>query len=142
MMSAWLWATTAYACPECGAASAADDEGNCLCVCGHAFARADAQPWKALNNAGFLPANTEIAVSAAVDRKLKEVGELCENCRLRESTGKYVGTGGSLALVHGFYQVWCDHCMLRAQLQYARDEAERIPELEAALLALDPKQRG
>jgi hypothetical protein len=58
---------------------------------------------------------------------------ICQHCHKRRSTTEWVGDGGSLAYVHGFAKRWCDVCALEAQLDYARQAAERIPDLEARL---------
>jgi hypothetical protein len=74
--------------------------------------------------------------SVLLDTKRREISDLCQHCRRRPSTTKWVGNGGALDLVHGFYQLWCDFCATTAQLEYAREAAARVPELEAKLATL------
>ena len=61
----------------------------------------------------------------------------CANCGQRPATQFWVGEGGMLAYTHGHYQSWCEPCVLQAQLDYARERAEAIPDLERQLAALD-----
>ena len=55
---------------------------------------------------------------------------LCDNCHKHEATVEWVGDGGILDHMHGFYKMWCERCTIKAQLKYAREQAARIPELE------------
>lgn len=64
---------------------------------------------------------------------MTETISLCGNCQQRPATKIWTGDGGSLAYIHGFYSRWCEQCVLEAQLVYARQQAERIPELERQL---------
>lgn len=59
--------------------------------------------------------------------------KLCANCQERPGTEIWVSEGGVLAFVHGMSQKWCKPCVLRAQLEYAREAAGRIPQLELEL---------
>jgi len=65
--------------------------------------------------------------------------ELCQNCGKREATTNWVGDGGVIEYVHGFYQRWCDYCATKATLAYARKQARRIPSLERKLAKLKAK---
>jgi hypothetical protein len=64
---------------------------------------------------------------------------ICRNCNERAAIGKWVGNGSVMDLVHGNYTYWCEPCMLRAQIEHAREAAERLPELEARLAKLAPR---
>lgn len=59
----------------------------------------------------------------------------CANCLKRLGTQKWVGDGGAAAFVHGWYVMWCEVCVLEAQLVYAKERAAAIPLLEAELVA-------
>lgn len=65
----------------------------------------------------------------------------CANCEVHEGTVKWVGTGGYLALSHGFYQLWCELCCARAQLKYAEDQAMEIHKLRKKVKDLEDEQR-
>ena len=60
----------------------------------------------------------------------------CQQCGLRDGTERWVGSGGVLAYVHGAGVWWCQHCVVEAQLTYARELAATIPDLERRLAAL------
>jgi len=64
---------------------------------------------------------------------------LCPNCGRRPASENWVGEGGMLDYVHGFYQRWCKLCCLKAQLEYARKQVERIPDLEKQLAEEEAK---
>jgi len=64
----------------------------------------------------------------------------CQNCQQRPATTFWTGTEGTLAFVHGMYQQWCMVCCLKEQLRYAREQAARIPEIEAHLAQLETKE--
>ncbi len=61
---------------------------------------------------------------------------MCANCKQRPGTKKWVGEGGALALSHGFYAMWCEVCVLTAQLEHARSRVAEIPKMEARLAEL------
>jgi hypothetical protein len=42
-----------------------------------------------------------------------------------------------MALVHGMYQMWCELCAARAQLDYSREQATRVADLEARVAELE-----
>ncbi len=71
----------------------------------------------------------------------KPSGE-CVNCHQRPATALWIGEGGSLAFAHGHYQSWCEPCVLRAQLNYAKERAKAIPELERELAAACARAPG
>lgn len=54
---------------------------------------------------------------------------LCDNCQKRLGTIKWVGNGGAMDLIHGFYDMWCTRCAARAQLKHALGRAKAIPGL-------------
>jgi len=58
---------------------------------------------------------------------------ICQKCHKREATVQWVGDGGMLAFSHGMYEMWCDYCCTVAQLENAKRNAARIPELERKL---------
>jgi hypothetical protein len=60
----------------------------------------------------------------------------CKRCQENEATIWWVGEGGSLALVHGFKQPWCERCCVEAQLRYVREAVVKLPELERQLASL------
>lgn len=53
----------------------------------------------------------------------------CDNCHEREGTLKWVGD--AMDLVHGAYSMWCELCVVEAQIDYAQKAAERLPNLLA-----------
>jgi hypothetical protein len=57
-------------------------------------------------------------------------GTMCANCGKRPATNNWVGEGTTLDLIHGNYVQWCEPCCAKASLEYARKQADRIPELE------------
>ncbi len=61
---------------------------------------------------------------------------LCKCCRKRKATIQWVGDGGVMAWAHGMAEGWCEICATEAQVEYARDAAQRLPELEARLAEL------
>jgi hypothetical protein len=65
------------------------------------------------------------------------MSEMCANCGERPGTLQWVGEGGVMALVHGMYQMWCELCAARAQLDYSREQATRVADLEARVAELE-----
>lgn len=63
-------------------------------------------------------------------------GTKCANCEVREATMRWAGDQGMFALTHGTWLPWCEVCAVEAQLDYARDRAASIPELEKKLADL------
>lgn len=53
----------------------------------------------------------------------------CANCGKREGTIQYVGDSGALGLVHGFFELWCEACVLDLQIKHAEERANALPEL-------------
>lgn len=76
----------------------------------------------------------------AVENMPREVKALlegmCSKCGTRKAVLDWVNDGGALAYVHGLSMRWCELCAVETQLEHARKQAARIPELEAALKAL------
>jgi len=60
-------------------------------------------------------------------------GKVCDYCRKHKATTIWLGTGGMLEYTHGMYTYICKCCSLAKQLIYAKEQAERIPELEKEL---------
>lgn len=58
---------------------------------------------------------------------------LCANCNKRKGTKAWVGHGDVVSFVHS---VWCEICVVDAQLRHAQERAAAIPELEAKLREL------
>ena len=56
-------------------------------------------------------------------------GETCARCGKREGTVKWLRNGGTMAMAHGLYEMWCERCATRAQLRHALTRAVRIPVL-------------
>ncbi len=58
----------------------------------------------------------------------------CANCFKHNNNGQpWVGEGGTMAYVHGAYTYWCNCCILKAQVKYARQSARQLPRLEKKL---------
>ena len=68
-------------------------------------------------------------------------GQACVHCQTGLATTHWVGDVGGLALSHGFYEYWCDRCMVTAQLEAARASAARIGDLEKRLASLDEAEQ-
>lgn len=62
--------------------------------------------------------------------------QTCTRCIKRPATQWWVGDGGILGAVHGMITPYCDRCCIEEQLISAREQAARIPELEAKLASL------
>ena len=58
---------------------------------------------------------------------------ICNNCGKREGTLIWTGDGGTLAYIHGQYEMWCEVCVIETQLKQAKEVVKRIPELEKRL---------
>ncbi len=55
----------------------------------------------------------------------------CANCRKHKASVVWIGKQGMLEYVHGGSdESWCECCALRAQLEYAREQARRATVLE------------
>jgi hypothetical protein len=66
-------------------------------------------------------------------------GVTCQNCCQLPAEAWWTGEGGVLAWTHGCAAAWCMHCIVKAQLAYAREHAADIPALEAKLAELERK---
>ena len=53
----------------------------------------------------------------------------CTSCYERPGSVKWYGNGGALAVSHGMYSMWCEHCVNAAQIEYVYDQLARLPEL-------------
>jgi hypothetical protein len=60
-------------------------------------------------------------------------GTLCASCGLHPGTVKWVGNGGAMNLIHGFYEMRCKGCVLRAQIESAEERAAALPGLRSEL---------
>jgi len=38
-----------------------------------------------------------------------------------------------MSFIHGMSQQWCKYCVIKEQLDFARKQAERVPQLEEEL---------
>lgn len=86
-----------------------------------------------MENPGLLIQNTPLGRSSGGTYIAPKIGDPCQNCGKRPSTKQWIGDGGALAMTHGFYKLWCDVCVLTAQLKHARAQAKKIPDLERLL---------
>jgi hypothetical protein len=63
----------------------------------------------------------------------------CQNCGKERALHNWAGTMSALECArnpqHMF--LWCERCCLEAQIEHARNQAARIPGLEAELAATD-----
>ena len=64
----------------------------------------------------------------------------CLKCGREAETSVYVGDGGMMDVIHGGGQQWCELCIVRGQIAYVRDQAARLPDLEAKLAVLELKE--
>jgi hypothetical protein len=58
---------------------------------------------------------------------------LCDNCGKHKGTIVWTGSEGPMALTHGNFPIWCKCCCVKAQIEYAKKLAARIPKLEREL---------
>lgn len=63
---------------------------------------------------------------------------ICQNCSIRE--GNMMWTESTLHYSHGIYQMWCQLCVAKAQLQNAIKLSNTIPELEQRIRTLEATQ--
>lgn len=61
---------------------------------------------------------------------------LCANCKTREGSLTWVGEGGAWAYIHGGGALWCEQCVLEAQVEYAEKIAALLPERKRRLIEL------
>jgi len=57
----------------------------------------------------------------------------CANCDKHEGTETWIDHGSTLDLIHGLYEKWCKCCCIKVQLEYAKERAAAIPDLEKKL---------
>lgn len=55
----------------------------------------------------------------------------CQNCGKREATQTFAQD--EMSFIHGMTSQWCDYCVVKTQLDNAREQAKRIPILEQKL---------
>lgn len=67
-----------------------------------------------------------------------EQPQLCARCGLRHGTQRWSGDMGSVMAmrVYNSLPIWCELCIAETQLEYAKAQAERIPELAAEVARL------
>jgi hypothetical protein len=64
-------------------------------------------------------------------------GTICSNCKKHPATIWWVGDASQMDVNHGARQEpWCGVCEVRAQLQWCKEQAKRIPGLEKKLKKL------
>lgn len=62
------------------------------------------------------------------------VGAKCSRCGSRVASVRFAEDLSGMDMVHGVYgDPWCSVCVAARQLEFARERAAEIPELEAAL---------
>lgn len=66
----------------------------------------------------------------------KVSNDKCRRCKEYPATHKWCGTGGALALTHGFYEMWCERCVTEVQLAHAKERAKEVIRLETELTKL------
>ena len=55
----------------------------------------------------------------------------CEKCGKREATQTFAQD--EMSFIHGMSSQWCEYCVVKTQLENAREQAKRIPMLENKL---------
>jgi hypothetical protein len=61
---------------------------------------------------------------------------ICPNCNKRTGTVKYSEGGSALDFIHGFYDFWCEECVLTKQIAFAEERAAALPDLRRRLAAV------
>ena len=64
---------------------------------------------------------------------------VCQNCGQHQGTVKW--TAGALDMAHGFYQMWCEGCALRKQIEHAEERAAALPELRQRLADFEAERK-
>jgi protein-arginine kinase activator protein McsA len=64
----------------------------------------------------------------------------CQHCHKREATVNWVGEGGMMNFIHGFYERWCEQCCLEAEVAYAEKHKNDLKNLRRKLHALQKKK--
>ena len=59
---------------------------------------------------------------------------MCQNCKKRPGIHNY--SQDATAFAHGWYEKWCEICVLEVQVKHARAVADTLPELERKLALL------
>ena len=59
--------------------------------------------------------------------------QTCFKCGKHKASLRWVGDGGFMAFSHGMWQPCCDCCAAQMVLDYAKERASKIPELEKEL---------
>lgn len=57
----------------------------------------------------------------------------CANCHIRPGTVDWVGENGMAGYIHGWFEKWCERCVLEAQIAYAELRAASLPGLRERL---------
>ena len=63
----------------------------------------------------------------------------CQKCSKERPLHNWVGTMSALEVARNpqLMFLWCERCCLEAQIEHARNQAERIPGLESQLAAME-----
>ena len=64
---------------------------------------------------------------------------ICLNCKKHKATERFSESGGALDFVHGFYEMWCKCCCLKAQIKHARERARALKGLKKELEKIECK---
>lgn len=77
------------------------------------------------------------AVKKAQEESKREEAALrkqtCFKCGKHKASVRWVGDGGFMAFTHGMWEPCCECCAARMVLEYAKERASKIPELEKEL---------
>lgn len=57
----------------------------------------------------------------------------CSNCQKHEATLNWIENGSVLDYTHGFFERWCECCVLKAQIKYAEKTIKSLKELKKKL---------
>lgn len=72
--------------------------------------------------------------TSAMDGWEIPAGAKCSRCGSRDASVRFSESLSAMDMAHGMYgDPWCRVCVAERQLEYARERAAEIPELEATL---------
>ena len=103
----------------------------------HLFCKTCRQPMVHLGSNKFQCCNYYCPTTRNITLFEKPSPIMCENCGEREATMTWLEEGGTLGLVHGMGQNWCELCCVREQLLHAEKQIARLPELKKRLKELE-----
>lgn len=55
---------------------------------------------------------------------------MCNKCNKHKATVNWVGDGGVMEMVHGMSAMWCECCVMDAQIEYAQKAVDRLKDLK------------